>query len=106
MPKCQTTLVIALDSVSLLFCIFINTTAYHYNDPWSSLVEGGESFHLLLLKSSMGHYTVALCWPVHVKVSTEVKEGSKQTITKRSKMALLCLKYSRMKFRLLLVKQF
>ena len=29
LPNCQTTLVIALDALSLLFCIFINTTAYH-----------------------------------------------------------------------------
>ena len=28
-PNCQTTLVIALDALSLLFCIFINTTSYH-----------------------------------------------------------------------------
>ena len=26
LPNCQTTLVIALDALSLLFCIFINTT--------------------------------------------------------------------------------
>ena len=29
LPNCQTTLVIALDALSLLFCIFINTTSYH-----------------------------------------------------------------------------
>ena len=29
LPNCQTTLVIVLDALSLLFCIFINTTAYH-----------------------------------------------------------------------------
>ena len=29
LPNCQTTLVIALDALFLLFCIFINTTAYH-----------------------------------------------------------------------------
>ena len=29
LQNCQTTLVIALDTLSLLFCIFINTTAYH-----------------------------------------------------------------------------
>ena len=29
LPNCQTTLVIALDAMILLFCIFINTTAYH-----------------------------------------------------------------------------
>ena len=29
LPNCQTNLVIALDTLSLLFCIFINTTAYH-----------------------------------------------------------------------------
>ena len=29
LPNCQTTLDIALDALSLLFCIFINTTAYH-----------------------------------------------------------------------------
>ena len=29
LPSCQTNLVIALDAVSLLFCIIINTTAYH-----------------------------------------------------------------------------
>ena len=29
LPNCQTNLVIALDALSLLFCIFINTTAYH-----------------------------------------------------------------------------
>ena len=29
LPHCQTTLVIALDTLFLLFCIFINTTAYH-----------------------------------------------------------------------------
>ena len=29
LPNCQTTLVIALDVLSLLFCIFINTTSYH-----------------------------------------------------------------------------
>ena len=28
LPDCQTNLVIALDALSLLFCIFINTTAY------------------------------------------------------------------------------
>ena len=32
LPNCQTNLVIALDALSLLFCIFINTTAYHL--PW------------------------------------------------------------------------
>ena len=29
LPNRQTTLVIALDALSLLFCIFINATAYH-----------------------------------------------------------------------------
>ena len=29
LPNRQTTLVIALDALSLLFCIFINTTVYH-----------------------------------------------------------------------------
>ena len=29
LPNYQTYLVIALDALSLLFCIFINTTAYH-----------------------------------------------------------------------------
>ena len=29
LPNRQTTLVIALDALFLLFCIFINTTAYH-----------------------------------------------------------------------------
>ena len=29
LPNYQTTLVIALDALSLLFCIFINTTAHH-----------------------------------------------------------------------------
>ena len=29
LPNCQTTLVIALDALSILFCIFINITAYH-----------------------------------------------------------------------------
>ena len=29
LPNCQTHLVIALDAVFLLFCIFINITAYH-----------------------------------------------------------------------------
>ena len=29
LPNCQTTLVIVLDALSLLFCIFINTTASH-----------------------------------------------------------------------------
>ena len=29
LPNCQTTLVIALDALSLLFCIFVNSTAYH-----------------------------------------------------------------------------
>ena len=29
LPNCQTTLVIALDALFLLFCIFINTTAYY-----------------------------------------------------------------------------
>ena len=28
LPNCQRNLVIALDTLSLLFCIFINTTAY------------------------------------------------------------------------------
>ena len=44
LPNCQTTLVIALDAPSLLFCIFINATAYHLTDT---------SLHLLLLKRSM-----------------------------------------------------
>ena len=29
LPNCETTLVIALDVLSLLFCIFVNTTSYH-----------------------------------------------------------------------------
>ena len=29
LPNSQTTLVIALDALFLMFCIFINTTAYH-----------------------------------------------------------------------------
>ena len=29
LPNCQTNLVIALHALFLLFCIFINTTAYH-----------------------------------------------------------------------------
>ena len=29
LPNCQTNLVIDLDALSLLFCIFMNTTAYH-----------------------------------------------------------------------------
>ena len=29
LPNCQTTLVFAIDAMFLLFCIFINTTAYH-----------------------------------------------------------------------------
>ena len=30
LPNCQSTLVIALDAQSLLFCIFINATDYHF----------------------------------------------------------------------------
>ena len=35
LPNCQMTLVIALDALSLLFCIFLNTTSYHLgrNEP-------------------------------------------------------------------------
>ena len=29
LPNCQTTLVIALDALFLIFCNFMNTTAYH-----------------------------------------------------------------------------
>ena len=32
MPNCQSNLVIALGALSLLFCIFVNTTAYHWAD--------------------------------------------------------------------------
>ena len=42
LPNCQTTLVIALDSLSLLFCIFESTTVYHLG-----------RYYLLLLKSSV-----------------------------------------------------
>ena len=31
-PNCQTNLIIALYALSLLFCHFINTTAYHWAD--------------------------------------------------------------------------
>ena len=44
LPNCQMTLVIALDALSLLFCIFLNTTSY----TWAEM-----SLHLLLLKNSM-----------------------------------------------------
>ena len=42
LSNCQTTLVIALDALSLLFCIFINTTVYHLgryilSAPWPGL---------------------------------------------------------------------
>ena len=46
LPNCQTTLVIALDALFLLFCIFINTTAYHWADT---------SLHLLL-RIHLEHY--------------------------------------------------
>ena len=48
LPNCQTTLVIALDALFLLFCIFINTTAYHmgrYEPSPSSTKELHASFH-------------------------------------------------------------
>ena len=32
LPNCQSNLVIALDELSLLFCIFINTAAYNWAD--------------------------------------------------------------------------
>ena len=32
LPNCQSNLVIALDALTLLFCIFINATAYHCAD--------------------------------------------------------------------------
>ena len=45
LPNCQTNLVIDLYTLSLLFCKFINTTAY---TTWADT-----SRHLLILKSSM-----------------------------------------------------
>ena len=45
LPDCQTNLVIALHTLSLLFLHFINPTAYHiWADMW---------VHLLIIKSSM-----------------------------------------------------
>ena len=38
LPNGQTTLVTALDALSLLFCIFINTTAYHLADTSHHLI--------------------------------------------------------------------
>ena len=32
LPNCQSNLVIAFDALSPLFCIFTNTTAYHWAD--------------------------------------------------------------------------
>ena len=37
LPNCQSNLVISLDTLFLLFCIFINTTAFHWADTSNHL---------------------------------------------------------------------
>ena len=77
LPNCQTNLVIALDALSLLFCIFINTTAYHLGiyDPSSSVSCGAPRFIALLCsicltENIFKHFLLLLIKPM-MKVTFE-----------------------------------
>ena len=70
LPNCQTNLVIDLDALSLLFCIFMNTTAYHLgrdepSSPVSCHAPRSVSSHLgrAILYSDASHLAlgVMLC---------------------------------------------
>ena len=51
-PNCQTTLVIALDALFLLFCIFINTTAYHL-DRYEPSPPSTKELHGLIISGNI-----------------------------------------------------
>ena len=67
LPDCQTNLVIALDALSLLFCIFINRTAYHLGryKP-SSPVSCRTPRINIILQVSMHNFERCDWWPIFV----------------------------------------